>query len=187
MNIEYVARHYELDDSIREYTEDKLSKVTKFVEEPVEIRVTFETRKHEQIADVHVAHRFGVLQATEEKADMRDAVNLAVDKIEKQARRGRKKFLDQRRRAGRHGQDDFRWPMSVLERPAAEGTPERAAEPRLVKSSHLAIVPMSLDAAFQQLEGLKNDFIIFRDPDTDQINILYKRRDGNFGLLVPEF
>ena len=184
MNIEYVARHYELDDSIRAYTEDKLAKVIKFVEEPVEIRITLETRKHQQIADVHVAHRFGILQAAEETGDMRDAVNLAVDKIEKQARRSRKKFIDRRRRADRHLPTDSSWPMTVLERPRGDGASGQS--PRLIKSSHLSIVPMSLDAAFRQLEGLKNDFLVFRDPENDQINILYKRRDGNFGLLVPE-
>lgn len=183
MNIEYVARHYALDEAIRSYTEDKLEKVTKFVEEPVEIRVTFETRKHQQIADVHLSHRFGVLQATEETEAMLDSVNLAIDKIEKQARRSRKKFLGQRRRADRSVQEESRWPMDVIEAPSQPA----GSAPRIVKSSHLPIEPMSLDAAFRQLEGLKNDFIIFRDPANDQVNILYKRRDGNFGLLVPEF
>jgi putative sigma-54 modulation protein len=183
MNIEYVARHFTLDDAIREYTEDKLGKVSKFVEEPVEVRVIFETRKHHYIADVHVAHRFGILQATEETESMQDSVNLAVDKIEKQARRARKKFMDRRRRADRGVQEDSRWPMEVLEAPTST---EGQEAPRILKSTHLSIVPMSLDAAFRQLEGLKNDFIIYRHPENDRIQILYKRKDGNFGLLVPE-
>ena len=63
MKIEYVARGYSPDDQVRRYTEDKLQKVLKFLEEPVEVQVTFETEKHHAIADFQVSHRFGSLQA----------------------------------------------------------------------------------------------------------------------------
>ena len=65
MNIDYVARNFELEDRIRDFTEDKMRKVTKFLEEPVEIRVTLEQEKHRNIADLHIAHRFGLIQAIE--------------------------------------------------------------------------------------------------------------------------
>ncbi|NIL99722.1 MAG: ribosome-associated translation inhibitor RaiA, partial [Acidobacteria bacterium] len=96
MNIEYVSRNFQLDDRVRDYAQSKLRKVVKFLEEPVEVRLLVEQTKHRQIAEFHVAHRFGVLQATEETDQMRDAINLAVDKVEKQARRSRKKFMDKR-------------------------------------------------------------------------------------------
>src|SRR3989304_3991713 len=98
MNIEYVGRNFELDGRVRAYTETKLKKALKFLAEPVEVRVTLEVEKHRQIAELHINPRRGVLHATEENTDILDAINLAVDSVEKQARRGRKKAVDQRRR-----------------------------------------------------------------------------------------
>lgn len=179
MNIEYVSRNFDLDDPVREYAESKLGKVVKFLEEPIEMRLSLEREKHRHIAEVHVAHRFGVLQATDENPEMLDAINLVVDKVEKQARRSRKKFMDRRRRADRvNGQQ---WPVDVLERGSiGEG------RPRIIKSSTLSIKPMGLDEAALQLEGSSNDFVVFRDSKTDRVSVLYKRRDDNYGLISPD-
>jgi putative sigma-54 modulation protein len=99
MNIEYVGRNVAIDDALRRFSEEKLAKVVKFLEEPVEVRLTLDLERHRHIADLHVTHRHGVLQATEETAvDWRDSINAAVDKVGKQARRGRKKASDKRRR-----------------------------------------------------------------------------------------
>lgn len=181
MNIEYVGRHFELNDEIRRYAENKLSKVTKFLDEPVETRIILTQEKHRQIADVHVAHRHGVLQAEEETEEMLDAINAAIDKIEKQARRGRQKFYDRRRRADR--QNGENWPVDVLDAQTV-GSGEK---PRIIKSTELEIRPMSLDEAATELEGSKNDFVVFLDASTEMLNVLYKRKDENYGLIAPEF
>lgn len=179
MNIEFVARNYRLDDRIRTFTSDKLHKVIKFLEEPVEVRVTLEQEKHRHIADLHLAHRFGVIQANEAMDNMFDAVNLAVDKAEKQARRTKAKFRDKRRKADRvNGQQ---WPVEVLDRASIGG----GSGPQIIKSSVLSIKPMSIEEAALQLEGSKNDFVVFRDAGSDQVSVLYKRKDNNYGLISP--
>jgi putative sigma-54 modulation protein len=101
MNVEYVGRHVRLNAEIREFAERKLRKVIKFLEEPVDVRITLEEEKHREIVEVHIAHRFGVLQAREETDTLLDALNLAIDKLETQAQRSRKKFMDRRRRGDR--------------------------------------------------------------------------------------
>jgi len=180
MNIEYVGRNYELDDRVRRYTAGKLGKLEKFLHEPVEIRVTLEVEKHRQIADIHVSHRGGVLQATEETLDMSDAINQAVEKVEKQARRSRKKVVGKRRRPDRG--NGYSWPLAVVERESL-GT---GAVPRVIKSTLLQIKPMTIDEAALQLESSKNDFFVFRDATSDRVSVLYKRRDNNYGLIAPE-
>jgi len=182
MNIEYVGRSYQVDDQVRSFTEDKLTKVTKFLEEPVDVRITLETEKHRHIADLHISHRSGVLQATEQNNDMYDALNLVVDKVEKQARRSKNKSIDKRRRADRATQDGQRWPVNVLE--AASLTAGSA--PRIIKSSHLRIKPMSIEEAALELEGSKNEFVVFRETASSRINVLYRRKDDNYGLITPE-
>lgn len=180
MNIDYVARNFDLDERVRSYAEGKMRKVTKFLDEPVEIRLSVEQKKHRCIVDLHIAHRFGIIQATEETPEVLDAVNLAVDKAEKQARRARKKFRDKRRKADRDNGN--RWPLEVLARESvgAGGTP------RIVKSSFLDIKPMRLDEAALVLETSKNEFLVFRDAINDQINVLYKRKDNNYGLISAD-
>lgn len=184
MNIEFVGRNFEIDDQVRTYTERKLGrKVTKFVSEPVEVRVILETEKHRNIADLHVSHKHGVLQATEETTDMYEALNMALDKVEKQARRSKKRAFDRRRRADRETTNGHRWPLEVLARESlGSGGP-----PRIIKTTHLPIKPMTIEEAALWLENGKNEFIVFRDSTSDRVSVLYKRKDENYGLIAPEF
>lgn len=177
MNVDYVARHFQLDDATREFAENKLQKLHRFVQEPVEFRLTLEVGKVTASADLHVAHRFGVIQAREETETLFDAIQLAIDKAEKQARRANKKFQDRRRRAEPHA-----WPVEVVEAASlGEGR-----TPRIVEASSVTIKPMSLEEAALQLEDSKNEFVVFRDSETDRIGVLYRRKDRNFGLISPE-
>mgnify|MGYP001546234402 FL=1 len=180
MNIDYVARNLELDTKIREFTADKLQKVGKFLDDPVEVRVTVEQEKHRCSADLHITHRFGIIQANEETDDIFDAVNLAVDKAEKQARRSRNKFRDKRRKADRN--NGSHWPVEVVD----EASVGLGTEPRIVESNVLSIKPMSLDEAAIQLEESDYGFVVFRNATNDQVNVLYRRKDKNYGLISPE-
>lgn len=103
MQIDYVGRGMQVNDEMRSYTEDKLSGTVRFLDEPVEIRVVLEENGHRKIAEMHLHHRFGVMQAVEETDDWRTSIHDAAAKIEKQARRARKKFIDQRHRSGEGG------------------------------------------------------------------------------------
>lgn len=100
MQIDFVGRGMQLSDDIRAYAEAKLSGTVRFLEEPVEIRVVLEENGHRKIAEMHLHHRFGVMQAMEETDDWKMSIHDAAAKIEKQARRARKKFIDKRHRSG---------------------------------------------------------------------------------------
>lgn len=179
MNIEYVARNFALQEDVRQFTADKLRKATKFLEEPVEVRVTLEVEKHRHVADLHVAHRFGVLQATEETPDMRDAINMAVDKVEKQARRSRKRHMDSKRRKDRVREEEQHWPLEVA-------VPDAGAPPRVIEDSRTEIKPMTVEEAALALEDSRHAFVVFRDALSRRLSVLYRRRDANYGLIAPE-
>lgn len=181
MNIEIIGRNYNVDDRLRQMVGEKLEKLSRFLEEPIEIRLTLDQEKHRRNADLHIAHRLGVLQAGEETDDMTDSLNAVIEKAEKQARRNRKRMVDKRRR-GKRG-DQNQWPMDVLSRESIGGK----EGPKIIKSSRLRIKPMSLEEAALQLEKGKNDFVVFRDASTEQVSVLYRRRDNNYGLIAPEF
>lgn len=180
MKIEYVARHFRLDDKTRDYADKKLRKATKFLEEPIEIRVILDETKHHRSADIHAAHRFGTLQATEETENFKDAIKLAVDKIEKQARRSRKKAQGRKRRNSKSGPD--KWPLEIF----APESIKASDGPRVVESIHVPIKPMNLEEAALELESSDNQFVVFRDSESDRVSVLYRRRDDNYGLIKPE-
>lgn len=181
MKIDYVGRNFHPDDRVRQFTEEKLRKVVKFVEEPVEVRVTLEVEKHRNVADLHVTHRHGSLQASEEMDSMLDAINLAVDKMEKQARRSKKKATDSRRRAQRSN-NGHEWPLDIVEAKSIGG----GATPRVIRSSMIQIKPMSIEEAALRLQDAEHDFVVFRDAATDKVAVLYRRKDENYGLIAPE-
>ncbi|MDY7093115.1 MAG: ribosome-associated translation inhibitor RaiA [Acidobacteriota bacterium] len=182
MNIEYVGKHFDLNEAIKDFCATRLDKVARFVDEPVEVRITLEQEKNRFHADLHLSHRFGVLQSAEDsQSSMQDAVSLAADKLEKQARRSRKKFLDRRRRADRVVQDGHRWPVEVLDRESVSA----GSTPRIIESTHLPIKPMTLDEAALELDAAKMSFVVFRDSGNNEVSVLYKRSDENYGLIVP--
>ena len=104
MNVEYIGRNVQIADEIRHQVEQKLQKLLRYLDEPVEGRFTLDLEKHRHrhIAELHLAHRHGVLQATEEtNGEIGDAVHALFDKVEEQARRAHEKRVDGRRRADR--------------------------------------------------------------------------------------
>lgn len=183
MNVEYQGKGLTISDDLRSFADKKIGKVMKFLEEPIEGRATFEADKHHRlVADLHLKHRHGQIQAEEAGAtSFEEAINAVVAKAEKQARRARKKFMDTRRRADR-SRPATAWEVEVL-----DGTSlSEGSTPRVVRVHHLDIKPMTVEEASIALEGAKNDFVVFRHATTERVNVLYRRRDGDFGLIVPE-
>lgn len=180
MKIDYVARHSRLDDKTREFADKKLGKAIKFLEEPIEVRVVLDETKHLKSVDIHASHRFGSLQATEQTDTFKDAIQLAADKIEKQARRSRQKAKGKKRRNHKPRAED--WPIEVL----APDSIKASEGPRIVDSIRLPIKPMELEEAALELEHSDNQFVVFRDAESGRVSVLYRRRDENYGLITPE-
>ncbi|HLF57715.1 MAG TPA: ribosome-associated translation inhibitor RaiA [Thermoanaerobaculia bacterium] len=186
MQIEYVARNVSLDDGLRSHVEERIARSLRFLREPVEVRVVLEGGagdKHLCAAEVHVSHRNGHFHSRSEGSELRDAATDAADSIEEQARRSRKRSVDRRRRAGRELAAQRQWPIEVLARESL-----RAGErPRVVKTTHLEIEPMALDEAALRLETSRHEFVVFLDAETERVSVLYRRKDGDYGLIAPEF
>jgi putative sigma-54 modulation protein len=178
MKSEIIGRNVQIDDRLRRAVEVKLRKLEKFLDEPVEMRVTLAAERHRHVAELHVTHRLGVLQGTEESdGNFLDAVRKAVAKVEEQARRTHQKRVDKRRRGS-----NPRWPVEVLEQESVGA----GSVPRVIETSHLPIKPMTIEEAALELDGSEHGFVVFRDAASDRLNVLYKRKDRNYGLIAPE-
>ena len=185
MNIEFLGRDFEIDGRIREHATEKLARVLKFLDEPIDARVTLETKKHQQKAEIHLDHRHGTVHTTETTLQMLESINSAVDKAEKQARRGREKFLDKRRRSGvKERESGSHWPIEVVD---PLDLRDGSGQKKIIRSTRIQIKPMSLEEAALQLDDSRSEFIVFKDSETDAVSVLYRRKDEHYGLISPEF
>jgi putative sigma-54 modulation protein len=178
MKTEIIGRNVQIDDRLRKAVEQKLHKLEKFLDEPLEMRLTLATERHRHVAELHVTHRLGVLQGTEgSDGNLLDAVQRVVAKVEEQARRTHGKLVDKLRRGSNH-----RWPVEILD----QGSVGAGGVPQVIETSHLDIKPMTIEEAALELEGSEQLFVVFRDSFSDRLSVLYKRKDQNYGLIAPE-
>jgi putative sigma-54 modulation protein len=185
MKIEIVGRNVPVvDDRLRQRIEKKLARLSKFLAEPIDVRVTLSLEKHLHVAEIYVSHRDGSLRATEQtEGHLIEALDLAIENIQHQGRRtGEKQKDGKRRRADRAFGIENRWPVDILE----EGSVGGGGTPRVIESTHLAIKPMTVEEAALALESAENGFVVFRDAGSDRVSVLYRRKDKNFGLIAPE-
>jgi putative sigma-54 modulation protein len=177
MRFEYTGRHVEVSPGIRKHVEDhfkKLDHLFNGTEPSTHVIITVEKNRH--IGELVVNWREHTLTAKEVNADMYLALTRALDKIEKQAVKVKKKIIDRKQGA--------RKTSSVAPSPDGHvvATPR---PPRIINARRYSIKPMTAEEAALLLAEETNQFLVFRDADTDRIGVLYKRSDGNFGLIEP--
>ena len=181
MTVEISGRNYEVNDRIRKFIAGKMEKVTKYFEDIIEVRCVLNVEKYRNICEIMIIGKNYDTKAVQEAETMEDAINSCVDHLKRQAQRERKKIRDHHRR-GRKQIDN--WTVSVLEPSLLR---ENDSRPRIISTSDLPIRRMSIEQAAMTLDDSKNEFIVFRDMDTDRVTVIYRRRDNNFGMIAPEF
>jgi putative sigma-54 modulation protein len=181
MQLQVKGRNFEISEQIRSYAEGKLGKLDKLVKDPTRIELELLVEKNPSIPDNHVAEatvwtKGPVLRARESSADMKASIDQLVEKLERQVKR----YRDKRKR----GHRPFGHSPRVEDAPS---TPTEAeTEPMIVKTKQFAIKPMTAEEAVLQMDLIGHDFFVFRNADTDEINVVYRRRDGDYGLIEPQ-
>jgi putative sigma-54 modulation protein len=178
MRLEVKGKNVEVSDSIRRYAEEKLGKLDRQLHELtlVELELAVERNPSiaaNQVAEATVWTKGPVLRAREATSDMRASIDQLTEKLHRQVTNYRSK----RQRKSTRGNGAL-----------TEGGPEVAEdeEPQIVKVKQFAVKPMSPEEAILQLELVGHDFFVFRNADTDEVNVVYKRRDGAYGLIEPQ-
>jgi len=180
MQFQVKGRNLEVSDAIRSYAEQKLAKLDRQLQDPrVELELAVE--RNPSIAANHVAEATiwtngPVLRAREASSDMRASIDQLVEKLERQVTRYRKQGRSRRRKAARaNGPLDDATPVVADE-----------AEPLIVKTKQFTVNPMTPEDAVLQLELIGHDFFVFRSADSGDVTVVYRRRDGNYGLIEPQ-
>jgi ribosome hibernation promoting factor len=182
MAVECTGRNVEVTHSLRELAEERTQRLERHLGGPAVVRVVLSHEKHRFGVEIIATHRRRRWKAQEETADPRAAVALAFEKIDAQAKRDSEKRRDRKHRAPAPA-----WRMDVLSGSAfGPSAPAGSDGNRIVRTGRLPIKPMSVEEAAMRIEISRQEFLVFRDSSTEKICVLYKRRDGDFGLIVPE-
>ena len=177
MDIIVTFRHMEPTESLKTYAEDKLSKIKKYLDFPIEAHVVLAVEKFRHMADVTLSVNGTRIKGVEETEDMYSAIDQVMDKIEKQVKRYRSKIRN-RRTENRKGEE-----AQVTEE--AEEVIDLSLEGPSIEVEKMVAKPIDLEEATMQLELSQQDFLVFRNSRSMEINVIYKRKDGNLGLIEP--
>ncbi len=177
MRFEYTGRHVEVSPAIRKHVEDHFKKLKHiFNGTTAWTHVIIEVEKNRQIGELIVHWRDHTLTAKDINADLYMALTRAIAKIEKQALKLKEKTIDRKQGARR----------TATVAPTPDGLLEASPRPpRIIAARRYSIKPMTAEEAALTLTSQPDQFVVFRDADTDRIGVLYKRKDGNFGLIEP--
>ena len=182
MKFEYTGRHLDVTPAIRRHVEENFQKIDHIFQDSstASAHVIIQVNKNRHIAEILLHWREHTLTATDTNADMYQALTRAIDKIEKQVLKMKKKLIDRKQGAT---------PLSALApQDAAAAASEEASsarQPRIVNARGYRVKPMTAEEAAMSLAEDSNQFVVFRDADTSRISVLFRRKDGNFGLIQP--
>lgn len=185
MTILYTGRKADLTPVLKELTEKKLGKLGRFLGEIQDAHVILTLEKHRHLTEIVVKGRLATLTARSEAADFRDSVVLCIDRLLVQARKHRERRAKERRREGRRSSP--RRGGETLGAPALAGAAGSDNDhPRVVRMGRIPAKPMSVEEALLQVRGSRDPFLIFRNAESQQLAVIFRRSDGRFGLVEEE-
>ncbi len=172
MQVMVTFRHVEPTEGLRQHAEEKVQRVHKYLRRPIEAHVTLTVEKQRHIAEVQLSANHLKVTATEETDDLYSAIDMAMSKIERQVKKHTAKY--KQHKAPNNSATN---PLTAEREHAAGAT---------IHTQRVAVKPMSVDEAVMQLKLQKNDFLLFTNAATDALSVVYRRKDGNYGLIEPE-
>ncbi len=174
MKVQVRGRNIEVTEALNDYITKRLSKLDKYIDNLGEAQVTMSVERGFHRIEVTIPINGRILRGEERTGDMYASTDLVVEKLEKQILKykGRLQKRSARFESGQR---------------AARVAPENDDSPRLVRTKRFTIKPMPVEEAILQMNLLGHNFFVFSNAETEQVNVVYKRKDGNYGLIEPEY
>ena len=173
MRISITGKNIEVSEYLRDLANKKLAKLDRYFPADTVAQVTMAVEKNRHIVEVTIPYSGGIIRGEEVTGDMYASIDNVIAKLERQIIRYRTR-LEKSLKA-----------EAFSDEPAPEFEDDDEG-PRIVKVKRFSIKPMSVDEAVLQMELLGHSFFVFTNSETEDINVLYKRKDGNLGLIEPE-
>ena len=177
MRIKITGRNIELTEGLKAAVEDKLNKLEKYFTPDTDVYVTLSVEKERQKAEVTIPAKGNYIRSEQVSNDMYVSIDLVEEIIERQLRKYKTKLI-----AKQQGGHDFRQEFIESDTSAAESD-----EIEIVRTKRFGIKPMFPEDACIQMELLGHDFYVFCNAESDEVNVVYRRKNGTFGLIEPEF
>lgn len=176
MKFEYTGRHIEVTPALRAHVEEHFGRLDHLFDgKPTKAHVIIEVERGRHRSEIVVHWRNEVLTAASSLSDMYQSLAQTIGKIEKQALRIKNKVIDKSHKAKKVGE-------ITAQRAALKPSP---ASPRIISARRYPVKPVTAEEAALLLEDEANDFLVFRNSENERISIIYKRKDGNYGLIEP--
>jgi len=172
MQLAIRGKNIEITNALREYAEKKLRKLEKYIDQPITAQANMYVERGRHVFEVTVNVNGLLLRGEEATESMYASIDLVADKLEKQVVKYKTRIRRQRLRENGGG--------------VAEAEDVEPAG-KVVKVKRFPIKPLTLDEAIVQMNLLSHDFFVFANAETERINVLYRRKDGDYGLLDPEW
>ncbi len=181
MELNIVGRNIEITDALRRYVEKKIGKLNRYLPTITEGKVELSKQTTKSARDRHVVQvtlrsSGTILRAEERNADIFASIDAVVDKMQRQIDRFKGKRYHSRARP--QGQ--------AVTVPATEQETEEEAEPLIARRKRFPVRPMTEEEAIEQMELLGHDFFVFFNSRTEALNVVYRRNEGNYGIIEPE-
>lgn len=173
MQTDITFKNIDSSDALRDYAIKRLSKIDKYIDRTAEAHVVLSVEKRRHKADVTLNADGAVINAVEITEDLYAAIDTVMDKLERQIKKHKEKLQGKKTQ-----------PKAVVA--AGPATAGRKARPRLVFERDYTVKPMSVDEALLQMDTIAQDFIIFQNTESQQLNLIYKRQDGELALVEPQ-
>ena len=171
------GKNIDITPALRDYVEKRIGKITKYFDQLGEITAVLTVEKGRHIVEVTVPVSGMLLRGEEATADMYTSIDLVIEKIERQIEKYKTKLARKFRSAG-----GFRGELITAAAPV-----DASDEFKLVKTKRFAVKPMAVEEAVLQMNLIHHDFYVFTNADTEEVNVIYRRKDGNYGLIEPEY
>jgi len=172
MNTSVRFKNLEPSDALKSYVSEKLDRMEKYFNGPAEANVVLSIEKFRHSAEINIAGDRLAINGKEETEEMYSAIDMVLDKLEVQIKRSKEKSRE------------FRARMKTGASPVERMIDEETDLPR-VRVHHIEYKPMDIDEAVMQMDLINNNFLVFTNARTDTVNVLYRQKDGNYGLIQP--
>jgi putative sigma-54 modulation protein len=194
MQVNVTFRHIAATEPLRRYAEDRVQRIAKYLHRPIDAHVILSVDKRRHMAEIVLNADRTKFNAKEETGDLYSAIDAASDKLEQRARKHTDK-LKSHKLPARSPRRRGRIPDVIEPPPTSLGlrvdviradTFSRRNGPEIIKTTRMPVKPMSVEEAVMQMDLMSNDFLVFRNAADDSLAVVYRRKDGNYGLIAPE-
>lgn len=175
MNLVISGKNIDITEGLRSAVEEKIGKLERYFTDSTEVHVTLSTEKNRQKIEVTVPMKGSIIRAEETSTDMYVSIDLVEEVIERQLRKYKNKLIDKEQNA-------VQLSKAFIEEDAYEDE-----DIRIIRSKKFEMKPMDPEEACVQMELLGHNFFVFRNSESDEVNVVYKRKGNTYGLIEPEF